>query len=81
MREIRKHEQKKAAVIGDYSALIILEHPSSNIRDRDDHTVVSELMEIIKLPGRSSIYPQSCGQAYDPCGSGSQSDLRPEELP
>ena len=44
MREIRKHEQKKAAVIGDYSALIILEHPSSNIRDRDDHTVVSELM-------------------------------------
>jgi LmbE family N-acetylglucosaminyl deacetylase len=56
MREIRKHEQKKAAVIGDYSALIILEHPSSNIRDRDDHTVVSELMEIIKAARPQFIY-------------------------
>jgi LmbE family N-acetylglucosaminyl deacetylase len=56
MREIRKQEQKKAAVIGGYSALIMLEHPSSEVKDPDNRTIVTELKEIIKSSKPHFIY-------------------------
>jgi LmbE family N-acetylglucosaminyl deacetylase len=56
MREVRKQEQKKAAVIGGYSALVMLEHKSSEVKDPDNHVIVSELKEIIKSAKPQSIY-------------------------
>lgn len=56
MREIRKQEQKKAAVIGGYSTLVMLEHPSSEVKDPENPDIIPELKEIIKSAKPRFIY-------------------------
>ena len=56
MREIRKQEQVKAAVVGGYSALVMLEYPSSSVKDPGNKAVISELAEIFKVTKPQIIY-------------------------
>ena len=56
MRRIREQEQIKAAVVGGYSALVMLGHPSSEVKDPSSTTVISELKEIIRAAKPQVIY-------------------------
>ncbi|HBN85726.1 MAG TPA: PIG-L family deacetylase, partial [Clostridiales bacterium] len=48
MITVRKVEQKKAAYIGEYSGLALLNYPSSAIKDPKNEQVVEELRELIQ---------------------------------
>lgn len=48
MRAIRRTEQKNAAIIGEYSAQILLDYPSSRIKNAKDTACVSDLVAILE---------------------------------
>src|SRR4030066_1739909 len=49
MRQVRLKEQKKAAIIGEYATLVMLDYPSSAIKDRSNQQYVEDLAQIIKI--------------------------------
>lgn len=65
MMEIRKTEQKKAAVLGDYSAQVFLDITSSNIKNSSDRKAVDELKQIIELTKPETIYTHNLADKHD----------------
>ncbi len=49
MKRVRKQEQKNAADTGKYGAQIFLDHTSSEIKDKNNKEVISELKQIILM--------------------------------
>lgn len=47
MKEVRKEEQLKAAEIGKYEYLILLERTSADIKDKNNTNIVSQYIDII----------------------------------
>ena len=47
MRRVRRAEQKKAAVLGEYSGIVLLDYPSSVVKDSKDLAVKEDLKKII----------------------------------
>lgn len=65
MRSIRKQEQKKAAVIGNYNALLFLDLPSTQLKDSSDHAAVDSFKDIIVKTKPSVIYTHNPADKHD----------------
>ena len=65
MRKIRKTEQKKAAFVGEYSALALLDYSSSEIKDPKDTDAVEELRELILAARPSVVYTHNLADKHD----------------
>jgi len=48
MREVRRKEQKKAAIVGEYAAQALLDYPSSAVKDRNDARLAEDLTALLK---------------------------------
>ena len=64
MREIRRKEQKKAAYVGDYAAVALLDYPSSAVKSATETKVREDLGEVLRAtqPG-GRLHPQPGRQA------------------
>ncbi len=56
MVKVRRQEQKKAAMVGEYGFMALLDYPSSAVRDPANEVVVEELKALIEAAGPSAIY-------------------------
>lgn len=65
MKKIRIAEQKKAADIGKYSALVLLGYKSSEIKDKSDDRPVKELSEILLAAKPKNVYIHSFADKHD----------------
>ncbi len=65
MAEIRKAEQRKAAVIGEYGALAQLNYPSSTIKDPNDLECIDDLTHLIKFAKPDVIYTHNLADKHD----------------
>lgn len=65
MQTIRKVEQKKAAFVGEYGALSLLDYPSSAVKDKNNRDVVEELKELIAAAGPKVIYTHNLADKHD----------------
>lgn len=65
MARIRKEEQKKAAVVGNYNALISLDLPSARIKDPGDGAAVEYFKDIILKTKPSVIYTHNPADKHD----------------
>ncbi|MEM2130513.1 MAG: PIG-L family deacetylase [Candidatus Bathyarchaeia archaeon] len=65
MRKIRKAEQKKAAVLGEYSAIVLLDYPSSVVKNPNDHGVKEDLKKLIAATRPSYIYTHNLADKHD----------------
>jgi len=65
MMEIRKLEQKKAAYVGEYSALLLLNHPSSAIKTSDDPNVAADLDLVFKRCQPEVVYTHNFADKHD----------------
>lgn len=65
MQQIRKIEQKKAAYVGEYSALALLNYSSSEVKDPKNTDVVEELKELILAARPSVIYTHNFADKHD----------------
>jgi len=65
MIKIRKLEQKKAAMIGEFGALALLDHPSSEVKDPNEESVVQELLGLLNKAKPEVLYTHNLADKHD----------------
>jgi LmbE family N-acetylglucosaminyl deacetylase len=65
MRTIRRTEQKKAAIIGEYGAQILLDFPSSVVKDRLDQRAVDDLTALLRAAHPHTLYTHNLADKHD----------------
>ena len=65
MRLVRRSEQKKAAVVGEYSALALLDYPSSAVKGENKSAVVEDIRRLIKSAKPRFIYTHNLADKHD----------------
>ncbi len=65
MREVRTKEQKKAAVMGDYAAQVLLDYPSGVVKDSSNKDPVEDLALLLKLAQPAGVYTHNLADKHD----------------
>lgn len=65
MCAVRAQEQIKAATVGDFGAQVLLNYPSSAIKDVADKHSVGDLVDIIEACGAHTIYTHNLADKHD----------------
>ena len=65
MRQVRFKEQRKAAIIGEYAAQIMLDYPSKIIKDPARREPVEDLMSLIKATHPQIIFTHNLADKHD----------------
>ena len=64
MQVVRKEEQKKAASIGEYGALALLDYPSKDVKDPNNYEIIVELANIISKAKPEIIYTHNLADKH-----------------
>jgi LmbE family N-acetylglucosaminyl deacetylase len=65
MQEVRRQEQRKAAVVGEYSIQIQLAHPSSAVKDKANLAVQDDLLTIFSAAQAEIVYLHQPADKHD----------------
>jgi LmbE family N-acetylglucosaminyl deacetylase len=65
MQNVRKLEQKKAAFIGEYGSLALLDYSSSAAKDPKNQDIIAELRELILASKPKFIYTHNLADKHD----------------
>lgn len=65
MRVIRRKEQKKAAMVGEYAAQVLLDHPSSAVKNPSERTPVEDLIALFKAAKPEVLYTHNLADKHD----------------
>ncbi len=65
MQKIRRVEQKKAAYVGEYSALALLDYTSAQVKSAGSREIIEELKGIIQKAGAEVIYTHNPADKHD----------------
>lgn len=65
MREVRFKEQKKAAIVGEYAAMVMLDYPSRVIKDARSVEPVKDLAELLKATRPQVVYTHNLADKHD----------------
>jgi LmbE family N-acetylglucosaminyl deacetylase len=65
MQQVRKIEQKKAAFVGEYSALALLDYSSATVKDPADSDLSAEISELILAARPRVIYTHNLADKHD----------------
>ena len=65
MHQVRLKEQRKAAVVGEYAAQIMLDYPSAAIKDGTNQNPVDDIVEILKATCPDHVYTHNLADKHD----------------
>lgn len=65
MIKIRKLEQKKAAFIGEFGALALLDHPSKEVKDPKNTEIIDELLNLLNEAQPEILYTHNLADKHD----------------
>ena len=65
MRTVRRKEQNKAAEIGDYSAMVCLDYPSSAIKEPKNKDFAEDLKNIFRAARPEVVYTHNLADKHD----------------
>ena len=65
MHQVRFKEQRKAAVVGEYAAQIMLDYPSAAIKDGTNQNPVDDIVEILKATCPDHVYTHNLADKHD----------------
>jgi len=65
MREVRKREQKQAAVVGEYAAAVLLDYPSSAVKDPTNGGPVADLKALLRAARPKVMYTHNPADKHD----------------
>lgn len=65
MRAVRMKEQRKAAVVGEYGAQVLLDYPSSAVKDARDPAPVADLQAILLATRPEVVYTHNLADKHD----------------
>ncbi|MBN1566033.1 MAG: PIG-L family deacetylase, partial [Anaerolineae bacterium] len=64
MRQVRVKEQIKAAIVGEYAAQILLDHPSSAVKDGRNTDPVEDLLHILQATKPEVVYTHNLADKH-----------------
>lgn len=64
MRQVRRREQKKAAVLGDYSVQVLLDHSSKAVK-LAERAVIEDLKRVLEATQPKVVYTHSLADKHD----------------
>jgi hypothetical protein len=65
MRLVRFKEQRKAAVLGEYAAQVLLDYPTRVIKDPDDKHPVEDLVLVLRAAQPKFVYTHNLADKHD----------------
>jgi LmbE family N-acetylglucosaminyl deacetylase len=65
MVAVRRNEQKKAAVVGEYGAQVFLDYPSSAVRDGSNAAPVQDLVLLLKTARPGVVYTHNLADKHN----------------
>ena len=65
MKEVRIVEQKKAACVGEYGFLVMLSHPSKEVKDAGNAKIVEELADLIRRAKPKYLYTHNLADKHE----------------
>lgn len=65
MRTVRWKEQRKAAIVGEYGALVMLDYPSKVVKDASRHEPVDDLAAVIRAARPQVLYTHNLADKHD----------------
>lgn len=65
MRVVRIKEQKKAAIVGEYAAQVLLDYPSKAIKDAKDKQPVEDLLLMLNAMSPQFVYTHNLADKHD----------------
>ena len=65
MRQVRFKEQRKAAVAGEYGALILLDYPSQMVKEAANRQPVADLRALLQAAGPQFVYTHNLADKHD----------------
>lgn len=65
MLEVRKHEQRKAAFVGEYSVMVQLGYPSEDVKSARKSDVSDDLLRILNLTQPQFVYLHNPADRHD----------------
>jgi LmbE family N-acetylglucosaminyl deacetylase len=65
MQIVRRKEQKKAAVVGEYAAQVLLDYPSSAVKDGSNKDPVEDIARLLKVAKPEMVYTHNFADKHD----------------
>lgn len=65
MQVVRRKEQKKAAVIGEYAAQVLLDYPSAAVKDASNKSPVRDISLLLKRAKPEVVYTHNLADKHD----------------
>src|SRR5574342_739658 len=65
MRLVRFKEQRKAAIVGEYAAQIMLDHPSKAVKNARDASPVEDIVSILKAAHPQIVFTHNLADKHD----------------
>jgi LmbE family N-acetylglucosaminyl deacetylase len=65
MRLVRRKEQRKAAVVGEYAAQVLLDHPSAAVKDPRATAVIEDLTAVFEAARPEVVYTHNLADKHD----------------
>jgi LmbE family N-acetylglucosaminyl deacetylase len=65
MRLVRFREQRKAAVVGEYAAQVILDFPSKVVKDGGDNSPIEDIVSILKAAHPQVVFTHNLADKHD----------------
>jgi LmbE family N-acetylglucosaminyl deacetylase len=65
MRDVRNKEQNKAAIIGEYAAQVLLDYPSSTIKDAANQDSVDDILALLKIAKPQVVYVHNLADKHE----------------
>jgi LmbE family N-acetylglucosaminyl deacetylase len=65
MQVVRRKEQKKAAMVGEYGAQVLLDHPTSVVKDSAEKAPVEDIVHLLKAARPEEVYTHNLVDKHD----------------
>jgi LmbE family N-acetylglucosaminyl deacetylase len=65
MQKVRRIEQRKAAVIGEYAAVVMLDYPSSAVKDPKNTDTIEDLRKVLSAARPEVVYAHNLADKHD----------------
>ena len=65
MQNVRRAEQKKAAVVGEYSAVALLDYSSSAVKDPSNREVIKDIKRLVEAARPRAVYTHNLTDKHD----------------
>jgi len=65
MKVVRRKEQKKAAYVGEYAAVVLLDYPSSAVKSAAEKRVVADVAEVLRATRPGVVYTHNLADKHD----------------